>query len=1771
MPRFPIQQQRQLSGPIQKLPSNPILRRHHSPFLGIPAFSNKSLAWDNYASEPSYLNRGGKKIPVVSTPSSSLDPSPNRLSDFPFLDFPATMSTPAQMAVENKKLLISLHAVETMISSFPSQLMTPDRMDTYNVELKEIRDRFLEFSTMVLTFSMSFLNCSDPPKTAEGMAMNVSWWKLAEKDLQSKVNTHQLDIRKVASGLHQNKAMSEFERQDLELKQRQFQLFEKSSAKAEEEGKEKAKATANVKYDEILAVGVEMDEFLDLVEDWDKASRADVITAMKNLDKWGEKFSNLNKAYREFTFATSKYMQPDLSDRVEDLMEETSSRYKQLVEDVRKQDKLRELYSLAGANSEQVKLPTFSGNSGEDFFTFKKKLIIAFEKNRVPVADKVEKIRTCLSGEALALVPEKTKDFKAAIENLEKAYGNAENVLQSRIGDIKQLGRCPPEIMNGNRNFAAIVSFCLKAEVLIQDIVDLVEQDGCEHLQHDAFSTATRQSIQHLFSLKEEKKMRSLPGRGKAGLLEHLKFITKLRVDAQTMVDPGGATETKLESRGDQDKKAGRTGGDRTVPGHVNFAKPKKFEECRVCGQLEDGGKSNLFDNHTSDFVTGCPSFQAMTAEERRDICLKAKICLNCADPKVIYNGRLRLDCVVTKQQKFWYTCTQHSNCLLHSWMCGYHKDKNKSKLEEFSKKNSINPPINVNVTEPATSFEITDTSAKVADDGGVRAMKNMRRNMKKKGTEVIDIPEGDSVFMLAPLKGVTRPVWSFFDSGCSDAVLKHGVPGKELHGVCTNSGPIPMQGVGGIMVYAKEEWIVRMKRKDGRIQLMKGFTMDQVCAAMPRVNTETAVAEIKTSNLENLQPGACLQLSNCRVPTEVGGEIDLIIGNKYNNISPIPIHTLEGGLTIYSLTLETHNPEFNAVIGGPHQSFSFLLNQTGGLSKVRQTLQILHSALENYHKFGPPKIPNFPASDKSLEYARTCFASDFELTDVHGIDTFEEDMFEDVEVEEEVVKKNHCYQVDFSVSDLPCLCTTCYHSFITDDDKLRDIKHWFKQMEGGLTVEYRCPACRECPKCKDADTTEKISMREEVEQKAIEDSVTLDMVNNRIVVTLPKRGKEELFLTSNRDIALKVLNGVCTKASKSEKTKLEIKKAFDKLFKNGHAVYLEELTKEELDQFIRKAVQYYLPWRLIYKLDSLSTPVRPVFDASTNTRRRPDGSGGRSLNDLLCKGRVDTLNLLKMIVRFLIGCFALSGDFQQFYCCCRLLAPDYNLVRFLYKPDFDPDSEPVEAVFKALIFGLKSASGQSECSKCKLAQHNKVEFPIVATMIEEGTYVDDMGESKPTATEIDTLIRDADTVFSQVNLKCKDWNKTGKKPSEVSSSDGIRIFVGGTEWCPEIDSVSFKVPSLHFGKKKRGKLDESTEFFIGTGEFSDKARLDKFCPKLTRRICASKAASVFDLTGMLAPAMAGVKCLMRDTVKAAKDWDDVLPDNLRNKWLDAFLTLEKLRGIRFDRPVMPLDAVDNNLRLISLSDAAKPVIMVGVWGGFLLPSGQYSCRLIIGRSLLSADTTIPKLELEGATAAANLGWFVRMCLKDWPLSLIQGCDSTIALCWITSEELRLSQFHRNRVGQIRRALQLENLYHVRTDVMAADCGTRPEKVRVEDILVGSSWHSGEKWMSWPVQKAIEEGCIKPVSELRLNDEEKKEYQEGVIFEKMPELLTRGHTINQTRVSEIEKRARFSSYVLLPTKFGFKKYIRVMIVVVKFLVKCRPGKSFTGPLLSAPL
>ena len=80
-----------------------------------------------------------------------------------------------------------------------------------------------------------------------------------------------------------------------------------------------------------------------------------------------------------------------------------------------------------------------------------------------------------------------------------------------------------------------------------------------------------------------------------------------------------------------------------------------------------------------------------------------------------------------------------------------------------------------------------------------------------------------------------------------------------------------------------------------------------------------------------------------------------------------------------------------------------------------------------------------------------------------------------------------------------------------------------------------------------------------------------------------------------------------------------------------------------------------------------------------------------------MVKGKITTINLVKMLLRFIVGLYAVNGDLQQVYNACKLIADQWNLQRFLYRENMDPSNPVKEGVIKTLIYGIKSVSRQSE------------------------------------------------------------------------------------------------------------------------------------------------------------------------------------------------------------------------------------------------------------------------------------------------------------------------------------------------------------------------------------------------------------------------------------------------------------------------------------------
>ena len=194
--------------------------------------------------------------------------------------------------------------------------------------------------------------------------------------------------------------------------------------------------------------------------------------------------------------------------------------------------------------------------------------------------------------------------------------------------------------------------------------------------------------------------------------------------------------------------------------------------------------------------------------------------------------------------------------------------------------------------------------------------------------------------------------------------------------------------------------------------------------------------------------------------------------------------------------------------------------------------------------------------------------------------------------------------------------------------------------------------------------------------------------------------------------------------------------------------------------------------------------------------------------------------------------------------------------------------------------------------------------------------------------------------------------------------------------------------------------------------------------------------------------------------------------------------------------------------------------------------------------------------------------FIVREALENWVEDYAICGDSTIALQWVKSDKLKLSLFHRNRVVQIRRTVDLDKMFHVITSENLADLPTRPDRVGIEDADPSSPWHTGLTWMKGDLSDAVANGILTPLKELSMSDELKKEFDEGLVFEKSKDILTKGHTtLIQNRIDLVYSRAKFASYLILPTKFHFPSIVRIIGYVYKFIksFKCLSGKLANKP------
>ena len=173
----------------------------------------------------------------------------------------------------------------------------------------------------------------------------------------------------------------------------------------------------------------------------------------------------------------------------------------------------------------------------------------------------------------------------------------------------------------------------------------------------------------------------------------------------------------------------------------------------------------------------------------------------------------------------------------------------------------------------------------------------------------------------------------------------------------------------------------------------------------------------------------------------------------------------------------------------------------------------------------------------------------------------------------------------------------------------------------------------------------------------------------------------------------------------------------------------------------------------------------------------------------------------------------------------------------------------------------------------------------------------------------------------------------------------------------------------------------------------------------LTRRQCVGKIAEVFDLLGKFTPITAGFKLDLRELVNRKLDWDDKIPNELKALWVSNFEMIRDLGNIRYQRAVIPENALSLDIETIDAGDSSQKLACVAIYTRYKLRSGDYSCQLLFSRSMLVPEGMIqPRAELFAATLNATAGHVVKISVSLMLKEQIMLRDSQVTLHWISNE-----------------------------------------------------------------------------------------------------------------------------------------------------------------------
>ncbi|XP_055542920.1 uncharacterized protein LOC129728499 [Wyeomyia smithii] len=463
---------------------------------------------------------------------------------------------------------------------------------------------------------------------------------------------------------------------------------------------------------------------------------------------------------------------------------------------------------------------------------------------------------------------------------------------------------------------------------------------------------------------------------------------------------------------------------------------------------------------------------------------------------------------------------------------------------------------------------------------------------------------------------------------------------------------------------------------------------------------------------------------------------------------------------------------------------------------------------------------------------------------------------------------------------------------------------------------------------------------------------------------------------------------------------------------------YIHKATEAELQEAdMRRA--WYLPLGIVLN-PKKPNKVRIFRDAAAKV-------DGVSLNTMLMKGP-DLLNtLLGVLYGFREKRIAFSADLKEMFHQILVRKEDRHAQRLLWRED--STQAPEVFVMNVVTFGAACSPCLAQYVKNKNAQEHAYKYPAASDAIIRKHYVDDYLDSADDVEEAVKLALEVKYVHKRGGFELRNWLSNSKEVlARVGENDPSK------EKCLQLDigEAAERVLGM-FWKPEQDIITYSTELAVAT-------------ERPTKRQALRVVMSPFDPAGLLCYFLIHGKILIQELWRAKTEWDELIPENLCERWwrwTDLFRYLDKIKIPRCYFPARSTQEIVT-LQLHIFVDASEEAYACVGYLRAIFP-GSIEVALVGGKSKVAPlkAHSIPRLELMAAVIGVRL---MKIVLKSHSLRIertVLWSDSKTVLAWINSDHRNYRQFVACRVGEILCKSQAEQWRWVPTKENIADEATK--------------------------------------------------------------------------------------------------------------------------------